>query len=43
MAGGLAELAKLSKEAREILVQYYEGCEKIYQEGVKVVLQARVR
>jgi hypothetical protein len=43
MAGGLAELAKLSKEAREILVQYYEGCEKIYQEGVKLVLQARVR
>jgi len=43
MAGGLAELAKLSKEAREILVQYYEGCEKTYQEGVKLVLQARVR
>lgn len=43
MAGGLAELAKISKEARDILVDYYEGCEKTYQEGVKLVLQSRVR
>jgi hypothetical protein len=43
MGGGLPELAKISKEARDILVDYYEGCEKTYQEGVKLVLQARVR
>jgi hypothetical protein len=43
MAGGLGELAKISKEARDILVDYYEGCEKTYQEGVKLVLQYRAR
>jgi hypothetical protein len=43
LAGGLDELAKISKEARTILIEYYEGCEKIYQEGVKLVLQFRAR
>jgi len=37
LKGGLAELAKVSKEAREILIDYYKGCEDTYQKGVELV------
>lgn len=43
LTGGLEELGKVSKEARELLLDYYTGCEKQYQEGVKLVLQSRTR
>ena len=41
LQGGIDEIEKVSKEAREILVGYYTNCEKSYQEGMKLVLQAR--
>jgi hypothetical protein len=37
LKGGLAELAKVGKEAREILIDYYKGCEDTYQKGVDLV------
>jgi hypothetical protein len=39
--GGLDALAVTSKMARELLLEYYKGCEETYQRGVALVLQAR--
>lgn len=41
LQGGIDELAKVSKEARTLLLQYYSDCEKMYQQGAQVVLSAR--
>jgi hypothetical protein len=41
LQGGLDELAKVSKEVRDILVDYYKDCETIYQAGAKKVLEAK--
>jgi hypothetical protein len=39
--GGLDALAVVSKLARELLLEYYKGCEETYQRGVALVFQAR--
>ena len=41
LQGGIDELAKTSKMAREILVEYYKGCEELYQKGVQEVLASK--
>jgi len=41
LQGGLDELAKISKAARDILVEYYKGCEELYQKGVQEVLSSK--
>lgn len=41
LQGGLGELAKVSAEARELLVKYYSACESTYQEGVRIVMAAK--
>ena len=41
LKGGLAEVNKLSAEARTILIDYYKGCEDLYQEGLQKVLASR--
>jgi len=38
LTGDFNELEKVSKDARKLLVDYYSGCEKKYQDGLKVVL-----
>ena len=38
LQGGIEELAKVSKMARSILVDYYTGCEEEYQKGAASVL-----
>lgn len=41
LQGGIDELENVSKEARDILVRYYKGCEEQYQKGMELVLRAR--
>ena len=41
LQGGIAELANVSKEARELLIQYYKDCESLYQRGAEEVLHAK--
>lgn len=41
LKGGIDELAKVSAEARNILIQYYSACEKMYQDGIKMIIAAR--
>jgi hypothetical protein len=41
LSGGIDILTFLSKEARNILLEYYKGCETTYQQGVQAVLAAR--
>lgn len=41
LKGGIEELAKVSAEARTILIQYYSQCEKMYQDGIKLVIQSK--
>jgi hypothetical protein len=41
LTGDLNELEKVSKEARNLLVNYYSGCETKYQEGLKIVLEGK--
>jgi len=41
LQGGLDELAKISKIARDMLVDYYKGCEELYQKGVQEVLSSK--
>jgi len=41
LQGGLAEIEKVSKEARTILTNYYKDCESIYRKGVDEVLRAK--
>ncbi len=38
LQGGITELEQVSKEARQILVEYYTGCEELYQKGVQEIL-----
>lgn len=38
---GVDELNTISREARNILVDYYKGCETLYQEGAKQILSAK--
>lgn len=40
LKGGIDELAKVSTEARNLLIQYYSNCEKMYQDGIKMIVQA---
>lgn len=41
LKGGIEELAKVSAEARTILIQYYSQCEKMYQDGIKLVIDSK--
>ena len=41
LKGGIDELAKVSAEARNLLIQYYSQCEKMYQDGIKMIIDAR--
>lgn len=41
LQGGISELADVSKQARELLIQYYTDCETLYQRGVEEVLRAK--
>jgi hypothetical protein len=41
LKGGIDELAKVSAEARNILIQYYSQCEKMYQDGIKMIVAAK--
>lgn len=41
LQGGIMELEILSKEARQMLVGYYSGCEELYQRGVQVALATK--
>lgn len=38
---GIEELNSISREARNLLIQYYKGCEDLYQEGAKEILSAK--
>jgi len=38
LQGGISELEQVSKEARQLLVEYYTGCEELYQKGVQEIL-----
>ncbi len=40
LQGGIGELAVVSKEARELLIQYYKDCETLYQQGAVEVLRS---
>jgi hypothetical protein len=41
LAGGLQGIDGVSKIARQLLLDYYSGCESMYHEGVRAVLQFR--
>ena len=41
MRGGIDYISIVSKQAREILVEYYKGCEETYQLGVQEVLNSK--
>lgn len=41
LQGGIDELAKVSKVARELLIDYYKGCESLYQKGIQEVLASK--
>ena len=41
LKGGISEVNKLSSEAREILIEYYKGCEDLYQMGLQKILASR--
>jgi hypothetical protein len=41
LQGGIGELAVVSKEARELLIQYYKDCETLYQRGAEAILRAK--
>jgi hypothetical protein len=41
LQGGIQYLSVVSKEARELLVGYYSGCEELYQKGVQDVLTSK--
>jgi hypothetical protein len=41
LRGGVDSLTILSREARQILLEYYKGCEETYQQGVQAILAAR--
>jgi hypothetical protein len=41
LQNGMIELAQVSKEARLLLIDYYKGCEDLYQEGARIVLSAK--
>lgn len=41
LKGGIDELGKVSAEARTILIQYYSACEKMYQDGIKMIVAAK--
>jgi hypothetical protein len=41
LLGGIGELAAVSKEARELLIQYYKDCETLYQRGAELILRAK--
>jgi hypothetical protein len=41
LKGGIQEINKLSAEARQILVEYYKGCEDLYQQGLRKVVSSR--
>lgn len=41
LQGGIMELEVLSKEARQLLVGYYSGCEELYQRGVQAALATK--
>lgn len=41
LKGGIQEVNKLSAEARGILVDYYRGCEDLYQQGLRKIVTSR--
>ncbi len=41
LQGGIGELAVVSKQARELLIQYYKDCETLYQQGAEIALHVR--
>jgi hypothetical protein len=41
LKGGIDILTLLSKDARNLLLEYYKGCEETYQKGVQAILAAR--
>jgi hypothetical protein len=43
LKGGIPEINKLAAEARAVLIEYYKGCEDLYQKGVGKVLEGRSR
>ena len=43
LRGGIDEVNKLGAEARAMLVDYYKGCEDLYQEGARMVLRSGAR
>lgn len=43
MAGGLAYVNQLAKEARDVLIQYYGDCERTYKEGLFILYDAAKR
>jgi len=43
LKGGIDTLAVVSKQARELLVDYYKGCEETYQTGVQEVLNSNYK
>jgi hypothetical protein len=38
---GVEELNTISREARNLLINYYKGCEDLYQLGAKEILAAK--
>jgi hypothetical protein len=41
LGNGLQELARVSAEARNILVNYFKSCDDVYQAGVREVNASR--
>lgn len=41
LTNGIDELNKISREARNLLINYYKGCEDLYQEGARIILTAK--
>jgi hypothetical protein len=43
LRGGIDEVNKLGAEARKMLIEYYKGCEEMYQAGAQIVLRSGAR
>jgi hypothetical protein len=43
LRGGIDEVNKLGAEARKMLIEYYKGCEEMYQEGARIMLRSGAR
>jgi hypothetical protein len=43
MAGGMPEVNQIAREARNVLMKYYSGCETTYRDGLKMIYESDVQ